>query len=465
MAILGVDLAAGRAAVDRRGVRRRRGRAAPARRSPARSPARSGAGCSTRPGCASRSGWRRRSSSPSSRAISPSPTACSWSNPEPSWSSSRRCPVSRLWGVGPATLTKLERMGLRTIGDVAALDEQALVGALGSSLGRHLHALARNDDARAVVPEREAKSIGAEETFGADLHRPAQCERELVRLADRACARLRSADLTARTVNVKIRFGNFETRTRAAHAARGDRREHGRARRRPGAARPSSTSRAACACSACRCRSSTPRPRCRPRSTYRRRGPSNATRTERRAAVERAVDEVRDRFGVAVGPARDARRAGRRGTGEQMMRIGLVGCGHIGTVHALALQQLADAELVDARLTATYDDDPDRAGEGGAPSRRRAVRRRSTSCSTPSTSCGCAPGPPRISPRSRPRPIAGSPSSARSRSRPISPPRPGSRPRSNGSRTRSVSCCGGRPCSATWPRRSRRGSTAACSRP
>ena len=79
-------------------------------------------------------------------------------------------PVSRLWGVGPATMTKLERMGLRTIGDVAAIEEQTLVGALGSGLGRHLHALARNDDPRAVVPERDAKSIGAEETFAADLH-------------------------------------------------------------------------------------------------------------------------------------------------------------------------------------------------------------------------------------------------------------------------------------------------------
>ena len=44
-----------------------------------------------------------------------------------------------------------------------------------------------------------------------------------------------------------------------------------------------------------------------------------------------------------------------------MIRIGLVGCGHIGTVHAIALQQLADAELVDARVTATFDDDPERA--------------------------------------------------------------------------------------------------------
>ena len=61
-----------------------------------------------------------------------------------------------------------------------------------------------------------------------------------------------------------------------------------------------------------------------------------------------------------------------------MMRIGLVGCGHIGTVHAVALQQLADAELIDARLTATFDDDPERAAQGRAAPRRRAVRRRST---------------------------------------------------------------------------------------
>jgi predicted dehydrogenase len=55
-----------------------------------------------------------------------------------------------------------------------------------------------------------------------------------------------------------------------------------------------------------------------------------------------------------------------------MTRIGLVGCGHIGTVHAVALQQLADADLVDARLCATYDDDPERAAKvarrhGGEP--------------------------------------------------------------------------------------------------
>jgi DNA polymerase-4 len=213
-------------------------------------------------------------------------------------------PVSRLWGVGPATMTKLERMGLRSIGDVAALDEQSLVRALGSSFGRHLHALAWNDDDRAVVPEREAKSIGAEETFGTDLHTLADCERELVRLADRACARLRGAGLTARRVNIKIRFGNFETRTRARtlpeatdvstvvlDVARALLAEFdvGRGVRLLGVSLAQLDSVAAV------------------QSAFDLTGEGKSDsrqRTERRAAVERAVDEVRDRFGSrSLGPA------------------------------------------------------------------------------------------------------------------------------------------------------------------
>ncbi len=67
----------------------------------------------------------------------------------------------------------------------------------------------------AVVPSREAKSIGAEETFGTDLHDRAECDRELVRLADRVTVRLRRSQLTARTITVKIRFADFRTITRS----------------------------------------------------------------------------------------------------------------------------------------------------------------------------------------------------------------------------------------------------------
>jgi DNA polymerase-4 len=124
-------------------------------------------------------------------------------------------PVTRLWGVGPATFRTLDHMAIRTIGDVARLDEDVLVRALGAALGRQLFALAHNHDDREVEPHREVKSLGAEETFDTDLHTRAECERELVRLADRAATRLRASGLVARTVHLKVRFANFETKTRA----------------------------------------------------------------------------------------------------------------------------------------------------------------------------------------------------------------------------------------------------------
>jgi DNA polymerase-4 len=124
-------------------------------------------------------------------------------------------PVARLWGVGPATLRKLERMSIHTISDVTSCPADALDRALGPSLGAHLRALAVNDDGRAVEPHREAKSVGAEETYERDLHTRVECEREIVRLADRAALRLRRSGLVARTVTLKVRFATFETRTRA----------------------------------------------------------------------------------------------------------------------------------------------------------------------------------------------------------------------------------------------------------
>jgi DNA polymerase-4 len=124
-------------------------------------------------------------------------------------------PVSRLWGVGPATLKKLDRMAVHTIGDVAALPESALTAALGSSLGQKLRSLAHNYDPRPVVPEREMKSIGAEETFAVDLRTRDACDGEIVRLVDRVASRLRGAGMEARTVTLKFRYANFETRTRS----------------------------------------------------------------------------------------------------------------------------------------------------------------------------------------------------------------------------------------------------------
>ncbi len=124
-------------------------------------------------------------------------------------------PVERLWGVGPATRRRLAALGVRTVGDLAGLSEEAVVSALGNSHGRHLHALAWNRDARPVEPEREMKSISNEATFATDLTDRARLEREIARLADGVGTRVRAAGRVGRTVQIKVRYANFRTITRA----------------------------------------------------------------------------------------------------------------------------------------------------------------------------------------------------------------------------------------------------------
>jgi DNA polymerase IV len=123
--------------------------------------------------------------------------------------------VSRLWGVGPATRRRLERLGVHTVGDLARIPEDALVSALGRAHGRHLHALAWNRDDRAVVPEHVLKSVGHEETFATDVVDRADLEQHVLRMADKVGARLRAGARLGRTVQLKIRFGDFRTITRS----------------------------------------------------------------------------------------------------------------------------------------------------------------------------------------------------------------------------------------------------------
>ncbi len=125
-------------------------------------------------------------------------------------------PAQALWGVGPATLARLERLGVRTVGDIAALSEATLVARLGSAHGRHLSRLANGIDDRPVVPDQAPKSIGHEETFPHDHHDRAPLAREVVRMADAVAGRLRRHGLVGRTVTLKIRFADFRTITRSA---------------------------------------------------------------------------------------------------------------------------------------------------------------------------------------------------------------------------------------------------------
>jgi DNA polymerase-4 len=123
--------------------------------------------------------------------------------------------VRRLWGVGPATERKLTDLGVTTVGELAQLPEDTLVHTLGRAAGHHLHELAWNRDERPVVADQEVKSIGHEETFPADLHDHAALEHKLVGLADGVASRLRAARVAARTIQLKVRFGDFTTVTRS----------------------------------------------------------------------------------------------------------------------------------------------------------------------------------------------------------------------------------------------------------
>jgi DNA polymerase-4 len=122
-------------------------------------------------------------------------------------------PVSRLWGVGPKTERHLVGLGLRTLGDVARADPAYLARHLGSG-AEHLRALSRGEDPREVVPDRAAKSIGAEETFGEDLEGEAALLPHLHAQALRVGRRLRRAGVVAGGVQLKIKRADFRVLTR-----------------------------------------------------------------------------------------------------------------------------------------------------------------------------------------------------------------------------------------------------------
>ena len=127
-------------------------------------------------------------------------------------------PVRKLWGVGPATAKRMASLGIETVGDLAAMPERQLIAALGSAQGRHLHALAHARDDRPVDPDRETKSISHEETFANDISDRDVLDVELVRQSDAVALRLRNNGLAARTVQLKVRFGDFSTITRRSTA-------------------------------------------------------------------------------------------------------------------------------------------------------------------------------------------------------------------------------------------------------
>tara|TARA_R110002096_G_scaffold143328_1_gene299101 strand:+ start:65335 stop:66528 length:1194 start_codon:yes stop_codon:yes gene_type:complete len=123
-------------------------------------------------------------------------------------------PVKRLWGVGAVAQEKLAGMGLHTIGDVANYPANILQKKFGVAQGSHLWALANGQDPRSVTGGREAVSIGHEQTFASDQSDVAYIENVLLEQCDKVARRLRRHELRARTVVLKIKYGDFRLITR-----------------------------------------------------------------------------------------------------------------------------------------------------------------------------------------------------------------------------------------------------------
>ena len=124
-------------------------------------------------------------------------------------------PVSEIWGVGPKTNEELQALGLRTVADIANTPLETLKRALGPSAGASLYELAWAREYREVVADAPEKSISAAETFAYDLEDQDEIFRELLRLTERAGARLRARSLRSKTIGLKVRFSDFSNLTRS----------------------------------------------------------------------------------------------------------------------------------------------------------------------------------------------------------------------------------------------------------
>lgn len=127
-------------------------------------------------------------------------------------------PVRALSGVGPVAEAGLHRLGIRTVGAIAATDPRELTGLLGVAAGTALHALARGIDERPVAARGAAKQVSAETTFDTDLTAMTAVHEAIARITAAAHRRLVASGRAARTVTVKVRSADFSTVSRSETA-------------------------------------------------------------------------------------------------------------------------------------------------------------------------------------------------------------------------------------------------------
>lgn len=124
-------------------------------------------------------------------------------------------PVQRLWGVGPRTTERLNARGIVTVADLAGLESAALGSLVGGAVGRHLFALAHNQDPRPVVVGRRRRSIGSQCALGRRRVADSELDERLLTLVDRVTRRLRGAHRQCSTVVLRLRFDDFGRATRS----------------------------------------------------------------------------------------------------------------------------------------------------------------------------------------------------------------------------------------------------------
>jgi DNA polymerase-4 len=127
--------------------------------------------------------------------------------------------VTVIPGVGPATAERLRRLGVATVEDLRAIDEDDLIRTVGQAHGTSLWRLARAIDHRPVVAERETKSLSVEDTFEHDVTDRAELRAIVERMAHRVTTRLQRHGWSARTITVKARRHDFETLSRSSTLA------------------------------------------------------------------------------------------------------------------------------------------------------------------------------------------------------------------------------------------------------
>ena len=133
----------------------------------------------------------------------------------------RPLPIRALWGVGPATADRLERVGLATVGQVADLDLSVLQALVGTAAGEQLFAMSHGVDRERVVGGRAMKAMSQEQTFATDLQDKEALRAVIANQAERLASSLRSKDLRGRTVTLKVRYADFHQVTRSATQTHG----------------------------------------------------------------------------------------------------------------------------------------------------------------------------------------------------------------------------------------------------